>query len=91
MDSHEHGVYYVNHLTKMAQFNHPCAPALPSQQPFQYENTDDNNTNDANISGATNTGSAETPDAKQTALTAHRRVPSLLSPNQNNEGTVYHC
>lgn len=70
----------------MAQFNHPCAPALPSQIPFQYEITDHNTTGDPNTNVGASTAGAQEAQTKQTALTAHRRVPSLLSPNQNNEG-----
>ncbi|XP_067942152.1 scaffold protein salvador-like [Watersipora subatra] len=69
VDSHEHGVYYVNHTTRTAQFNHPSALSLPGQESLQYQQ-----------GGVTNR------QLDQSALlAAHRRVPSLLSPNQNNE------
>lgn len=73
VDSHEHGVYYVNHITKTAQFNHPSAIALPRQEALQYQSD-----------------GADTQQQDRSAIVAaHRRVPSLLSPNQNNEGKQY--
>ena len=60
----------MNHITKTAQFNHPSALGAQRQEALQYQQ---------------NGANSQQQDVSA-IVAAHRRVPSLLSPNQNNEG-----
>lgn len=74
VDSHEYGVYFVNHITQSAQFHHPCALGVPDPKTFQLADEQ----NSGNSLGS----------AILIGTSSHRRNPSVLSPNQNNDGKI---
>jgi len=62
VDSHEHGIYYVNHITKTAQFHHPSSLGT-TDSTFTYPGQSDSTNNPEADSGTTKyqTGSLLSP------------------------------